>query len=268
MNRLLFAWVFFALFACNGKPSDTPGDTANPENNPTPADQLAENKKTENPGSLPAENNKPLKTGHEQNQSAFPELKTVSPAGFTNAFVFYDPEHTQLINSKDTAKEAEPSVLVLKTRLDNKEKDIYTVLFSPGLSNDPLFTIKKGKKEVGSFTANELIIPGNGTLYTTGRTNNLFEQKRKYQLRDGKVQEVKQPFLYVGLKTRTKSPVQLYSSMDYKQVLTSLPKNTEIEVLVSTGKNYLLRTPFGLTGWWRNTPGKDSPLEGLKFEGD
>jgi hypothetical protein len=270
MHRIYFIAILFFLFSCQNKSAnDDQSDTGNPENNPTPSDQLVEAKNEESSnGEINNKNQKSAGSSHEQNIMAFPDLKVVSPAGFDNAYVFYDSEHSQLINEKDTARDAEPTVSVIKTKLDVKEKDIYTITFSPGLSNDPLFIVKKGKKEIGNFNANELIIPGNGTVYTSSRTNNLFDQRRKYQLKDGKIQEVKQPFLYVGLQTKTNAAIQLYSSNDFKQVLASIPKDTDIEVLVSSGKNYLIRTPFGLTGWWKNTSGKDTPIEALKFEGD
>ncbi|MBC8111891.1 MAG: hypothetical protein H7Y04_12595 [Verrucomicrobia bacterium] len=267
--RILFLILFIFYFsACGGKKNTetTISDTTNVENNPLPAEELEEIQPESNAAVIAGR--KSQVRGHEQNAMAFSDLKTASPQGFEDIFVFYNPEKTQILNQKDTASQGEPSVILLKTMLDEKQKDIFTIKFNPGLSNDPMFTISKSGKEIANLSARELIIPGNGTLYTTGHVNAHFDERRKFQLKDGRIKEVKQPFLYVGLQTKTTASITIYTANDFKQTLAVLPKGTEIEVLVNTGKNYLIRTPFGLTGWWKNNAGKKTPIEGLEYAGD
>jgi len=262
--------VIAALFtSCNNnKKEKQPDSDPNAENVQMPAEDLEAINPEDKGASIDLTENKNSLKGHEQTIASFPNLKYVSPKGYENVFVFYDSEHTQVINEKENKSEGEPVILMLKTKLDNKEKDIYTVTFSPGMSDDPLFTIKKGDKEINSFTALELILPGNGSVYTTGHTNNMFDERRKFQLKDGKIKESKQSYLYVGLHTKTVESFQIYSDLNYSKPIATLPKDTEIEVLVNQGRNYLIRTPFGITGWWKYNGDHKTPIKGLSYAGD
>ena len=271
MNKYFFIFLVLAAlnFSCNkqGKNNNNGIDTANVENIEMPVDDLEPITPEDKNASIPSSETKNMR-GHELTVASFPNLKVISPAGYENVFIFYDPEHSQIINAREKEKDSEPVVTVLKTRLDDKEKEIYTITFSPGMSDDPLFTIKKGDKEINSFTALELVLPGNGSIYTSGHTNNMFDERRKYQLKDGKIKEAKQAFLYVGIKSKTNGPFQIFSDLNYSKPIATLPKGTEVEVLVNQGKNYLIRTPFGITGWWKYDGGHSTPIDGLTYAGD
>jgi hypothetical protein len=268
MKTASFLLVLMLLLSCQENAKEGTQSNQNPESQATPPEVLEEASVEETEGTLKDENRKELPEGHSRNLSAFPQLKSLKLEGVSEAYVLYEAEQAEIINKKDPKEEGEGTIVVLKAMLDAKNPEIYTVLFQPGLSNDPFFIIRRGNREIGSLEANELILPGSGIVYTTGHTNKFFDERRKYQLKDGKLREVKQPFLHVGLQTKAKSAIVLYSSTDYRQVLTTLPKNTEVEVLVANGKNYLIRTPFGLTGWWKNDSGKETPFENLQYQGD
>jgi hypothetical protein len=259
----IFICLLVLTFAC--QPKKEPENTEiESETAVLPPEEIIADPE-EKQGEINREEKKKFQGGHRQNELAFPQLKTFSPKDHAGIFVFYNPEYTQVLEEKEVIAGGEPTQTLLKTMLDTKTKDIYTLSFSPGKDNDPLFTFRKNDKTIGTVEADEIILPGNGVIYATGHTRHLFDQRRKFQLRDGKLRETQQPFLYVGLQTKTTASVQIFSDQDFRQTVTSLPAGTEVEVVLASGKNFLLRTPFGLTGWWKNTNSDKTPFEGLTY---
>jgi hypothetical protein len=160
---------------------------------------------------------------------------------------------------------------------NDKIADTLQIIYSPGLSVDPLFIIsKKNGKIVGRVAALEFYINNNGIIYSAGHTNNMFNQRQKFQLTQDTLLEIRQPFYYVGLKSKTTSPLTLYQSKTGDEIIAQLPKDYEVEILLcDTEKNksqkyYLVKTDFGLIGWLRLTSDAtyDTPIEGLRFAGD
>ena len=62
--------------------------------------------------------------------------------------------------------------------------------------------------------------------------------------------EVDQAFYYVGLKTKNTEPITLYSDEKLTKEIAHLPANAEIEVVLYNDKKYLIKTSFGLLGWF------------------
>ncbi len=123
------------------------------------------------------------------------------------------------------------------------------VYYSEGASTDPNFTIDINGKTWNAFTEN-LAIKANGVMYTEGNINHSFNERRKYHLTANGVKEVKQPFLYVGVKDKLLKPTKLYADKSRRStVIANLPKGYEVEVLVEQDGFYLTRTKFGLVGW-------------------
>lgn len=154
------------------------------------------------------------------------------------------------------------------------------ILFSPGPSVDPFFGIKDAQgREVWGTAADEMCINDNGIIYTAGHTNAMFNERHKYIFANGRVREVPQPYMYVGIKDKTLKTITLYSQKEGGEVVATLPKGYEVEVLLadeatnesSMNNRYLVRTSFGLVGWLRLSEDETfgSPvLNELRFWGD
>jgi hypothetical protein len=163
---------------------------------------------------------------------------------------------------------------LIKTKINKDQDKWYTITYDPGPSSDPMFRIDyiNGSKseEIAVLYGEELIIPGNGLLYTKCRSNSYFEKKSKFKLENNKITEIKQAAYYVGVKGKTLKAITLYSDKEQKQILASLPENYSIEVLINEDDdNYLIKTPFGLVGWIKLSPGYLMPIiEGMTWQGD
>lgn len=205
--------------------------------------------------------------------ASFPGLSMVDLNGIR---IYYHPDSTELI--KKTGRE--DIVRVLRTRIDHTKPQTYVVDFDPGPSDDPAFVVyaenganlnelidERGEPFiVGGLN---LIIPGNGSLYVSGHTNNMFNERRKFKVMGNRVREIPQPFYYVGIGTVTTRPIKLYSSLSKKEVVAQLPKDAKIAVLVNKGEHYLVKTSFGLVGWV-HIPNYEyqTPLKGITYAGD
>ena len=160
---------------------------------------------------------------------------------------------------------------------DSDEKFIFA--FDWGPSDDFGFDIYKDDRRrtrAGSMSGYTMYVPGNGYIYVEGHTNNDFNHRKKYKFENGRFVEARQAFYYVGLKTYITAPMKLYADTTYTEVVASLMENQPVEVLIANfderdwGKHdFLLRTPFGLTGWIRitNTYPR-THLMGIYYAGD
>ncbi len=205
--------------------------------------------------------------------------------------IHYDSTITAVI---DTVVELWPgdvdeyATRLIRTKIDRTSDIYYTIDFSMGQSADPnfKFSVNVGDKLLMSkqvLTGTQLYIPGNGFLYVSGFTNNTFDQKRKFYIVDDTLVEVEQPYYYVGLNsTATRDLVLRTDPSDTTDasIVATVPKGSPVTVLLKRADEkypeftYLLKTPFGLTGWLR-VPADDllswnnrSPVEGLYFKGD
>lgn len=205
---------------------------------------------------------------------SFSYLKTLDlKAGGDGVFVHYNPEFTEVIDEE--IKEGDPlffmpggNQLVMKTKISKADKQKHTVVFTMGPSADPAFIFYKGDKEIGRIAGLELYVPGNGSIYVSGHTNNMYDQRKKFIVQNGQIKEAHQPYYYVGLSTTTTKPIKLYHNKSYKRELASLPKGAEIEVLINEGHDYLVRTSFGLTGWVKISTPTQTGIDGLFYAGD
>ncbi|NLO70747.1 MAG: hypothetical protein GX102_07405 [Porphyromonadaceae bacterium] len=163
-------------------------------------------------------------------------------------------------------------------------KQAVNILFSPGPSTDPTFYITDENNHlVWEFLTENVCINASGVIYTSGNLNKMFDERCKFQLKNTFVEEVKQPYLYVGIKDKLLKPVKLYSQKSGGEVVATLPAGYEIEVLLSEdyqklgnefeiSRNYQVRTAFGLVGWLRLTDDDtyymDPVVKGLGYYGD
>lgn len=203
---------------------------------------------------------------------SFDDLSVMHVKEFDSITIRYDEGLTEIINKPI---ENERGIKALVTRLIKDSPTLYLVTFDPGPSGDPEFIISeirenKGQKLI-SLRGEELIIPGNGVLYTSGSADMMFETRKKFLLHDGVIKEVKQPFYYVGLKTKLKRSIDLFSEPTNKQIIAHLPEGSRVEVLINKENDYLIKTPFGLVGWLKINDGEQCGselVEGICFHGD
>ena len=85
---------------------------------------------------------------------------------------------------------------------------------------------------------------------------------------------MKQPFYWVGLESKAKKDLVLYSGKDGKETVARLPKGSALTVVMTEGGEgeswYLIKTPFGLVGWLKVEGGSQEAdtIEGLYFQGE
>jgi hypothetical protein len=225
-----------------------------------------------------------------QANNYFPQLTKIKIDGGMSPVVFgYNKGEAKLIRKKGTQLPKNdpwycpdpdaPCYEKLASFKNPLFKDSLYVLFSQGPSEDPSFSIStKAGKVLGDVTGLELYLTNTGTFYVNGHTNNLFNKKRKFEIRKDTVVEVAQPFYYVGLQSITLKDIVLYKDKTGSETVASLPKGYKIEVVLAEygapdfelEKHFLVKTDYGLMGWLRltNTDSPDKIIKGLFFAGD
>jgi hypothetical protein len=225
-----------------------------------------------------------------QSKSYFPALKRVLIDKDYNAYFNFDKTNTRFLNRPcyslpknhpvycDSSEAGETWYLVAKFK-SHFFKDSLDIVYSAGPSADPGFSISDiTGKILTSINCIDFYINELGTIYTSGHTNNMFNQRRKFEIKKDTIIEVKQPYYYVGLKSKTLTPITLYKEKTGKEIIAQLLKNYAIEVLLAENtsdnfyshKYFLVKTEFGLIGWLRLTDyeGYDPLIEGLFYAGD
>lgn len=171
----------------------------------------------------------------------------------------------------------DPVLIKSPVTAGSDEKFIFA--FTSGPSDDFAFDIYRDnamRTRIMSLGGHTMYIPGNGYIYVEGHTNNVYNHRKKYHYEDNWFVEVRQAFYYVGLKTYITAPMKLYADTTYTEVVASLIENQPVEVLIANfdehgwnKRDFLLRTPFGLTGWVRiDEAYLRTNIEGLFYAGD
>lgn len=191
--------------------------------------------------------------------------------------VLYNKDTSNVINTKVTY-DGYSVVHVIETKIKADSSSKYLIEYDEGLSVDPVFVVyektNQGLKEIRRFGGTEIVVPGNGNIYISGHTNNMFNQRRKFTLTYEGFVEVSQPYLYVGISEKTRKPITLYASQKMKTEVAKLPKGSDIEVLINDGVYYLVKTSYGLLGWYdasNHCPlgcNLDNPIPGIFNNGD
>ena len=214
-------------------------------------------------------------------KQSFPDLKPYVLKNLDTGLdeyitVYYNPATARTISEKHPLSDPEMGediYRVLRGELLGKGKGEFVLDCDAGPSGDPSCSIVKENsdgttKSVGSFGGLNFIIPGNGYVYVSGHTNNMFDTRQKFVWQNNDFSEVKQDAYYVGLNSKTNRAVELLQSKTSSRVVASLPAQSAVSVLINEGDYYLVKTPFGLTGWIKIEMGRASPIEGLFFRGD
>jgi hypothetical protein len=108
-------------------------------------------------------------------------------------------------------------------------------------------------------------------MYTSGLADQMFNTRKKFVLHNGTIEEVHQPFYYVGLKTKVKKAITIFDDPLYEKPIAQLPEGAQVEVLLNKENDYLVKTPFGLVGWLKINYGEQcgsESVEGVCFHGD
>ncbi|TRX61664.1 hypothetical protein [Carboxylicivirga sp. M1479] len=199
-------------------------------------------------------------------QEEFEAFNYLSELKFNNSSsIFFDKKNAVVINKqrKDISKgqpfycqhpeDLDGQTYVLVKLTFNKNANVeYTILYNEGSSINPEFSIYNDELHLGDITGWNLFITKSGNFYSSGHVNSEFNVRRKFQIKDGKLIEVKQPFLYVGLKSITLKGINLYETKELKNKIAFLPTDYEVEVVLADSEIeglYLLKTKFGLVGW-------------------
>lgn len=203
----------------------------------------------------------------------FPGLQTYVAQGYSAGTIHYDPAISQLVNKRLTTED-EPMVMrVFRTKLDRTKDEWYFVDYDEGPSDDPEFILTKdGSAEpAATISGLHLYLPGNGSVYASGHTDNMFDEHRKFTVKNGAITETKQPYLYVGIEGKAKQDLTIYSTIAQKEAVASISKGSMMTVLVADGADhYLIKTAFGLVGWVTIQPySQDATVvDGLFYAGD
>ena len=192
--------------------------------------------------------------------------------------IWYDPSFTTLVDRPFEASAPVRTHRVLRTRLSAVDATEYDVYFSEGGSADFGFSfapagedqwIETSAESGSALWGTELTIPGDGTVIVSGHVNSMFAARRMFRLESGRLQEVKQPYLHVGLTAPTLKPLTLHADRERTQPLLTVPAHADVTVVLAEGDLYLIKTSAGLVGWARIPQRQQADtIEGLYFKGD
>ncbi|RKE04072.1 hypothetical protein [Marinifilum flexuosum] len=162
---------------------------------------------------------------------------------------------------------------VARSKIDYKKDEYYRIIFSSAESCDPMYSIYKETGDslisMGTIECLDLFVPGNGYLYCRGHANTTYNKRKKYKLVGDQLVEVKQPYYHVGIRSEIIESIVLYTDKTLKEELAKLPKGAEVEVLLNEDEMFLVKTSFGLVGWWKpESLYPKSPVPDLYFRGD
>ena len=117
-------------------------------------------------------------------------------------------------------------------------------------------------------------VPGDGCLYSAGHTNGWYDTRRKFCETGDRVEEVRQPFRHVGLRSEALRDLAVFADRGLTRFAGTIRKGAFVEVVLDDRGVYLVRDGFGITGWLRlpTTPPDDpqqaSDIRGFFFAGD
>jgi hypothetical protein len=152
------------------------------------------------------------------------------------------------------------------------DQDYLVVRCDSGGSNDPqcVFSTSQDPAQEGVAIPGLLfVIPGDGCVYSSGHTNNMFSARALHCLKEGVLQPVAQPFSYAGFQSKALRPLTLYADQRKSGIVTTIAQGDFVEVLLQDGDFFLLRDRFGLTGWVALEQSQQAvDIEGFFYNGD
>ncbi len=192
--------------------------------------------------------------------------------------VNYNNEVSAVLNQRTADiryKEGNDTVIrTVKTQININKRDYYFIDYSTGSSADPVFIIYKILPDtllkIKVLEGTDIYIPGNGYIYISGHTNNMFDTKKKFVLKGDVLKEIPQEYYFVGVQSVTTKPIELYSDTKLEEINARLSKGAPVTVVINKGDLYLIKTSFGLLGWMKIpiSLSGESPIKDLYFAGD
>lgn len=219
-------------------------------------------------------------------RSSFPDLRAHT---YPQGAILFHPDHGQPVHlppcSLFTQKQLDSLQIppfdeaLLLTKLHAANTRQYYLVFSSGPSDDPaLFLVSRDGRHhaLEQYSITDIVIPANGFVYSISRSNHTFAQRRKFAIRADSVTEIKQPFYYVGLESKTIVPLQLFATPALRQPVAGLPAHSPVTVVLAHFDDdewlphaYLVKTPFGLLGWTQLEASQGQvEIEGFYYLGD
>jgi len=208
---------------------------------------------------------------------SFEGLSTMTiPMDDETITIFYNNKHATVINKDITDKESMiKTIRLLETKLKADSNVKYIVDFSEGASSDPQFKIYRNENNkliyIGYEFGLELAIPSDGFIYISGHTNNMYNKRKKIIIDGDHINEIKQPFYYVGLENKTLEDIDIFSDINMSKAVAHLAKGTPVSVILNYNEEYyLIKTDIGLLGWIKIPSGirDETKIEGIYFAGD
>ncbi|EHM52485.1 hypothetical protein [Cardiobacterium valvarum] len=210
-------------------------------------------------------------------------------------FIFYhDPKNSTFLNESLPGKDEEPETYrALRGKLAGDDKD-YFVYCDQGMSGDPNCTIfpvpADGKAptetaydENRTLNGETYYLPGDGTVYTDTRANLYYQTRSKYTLKGDKLDEVIQPYHYIGVDSKAENTFTL-DGLDGKK--HKVKKGEKVRVILDDPHaipckedeicklKLLVQNAAGDTGWvipdtYSGEEDKPGPkIEYIRFYGD
>lgn len=190
-------------------------------------------------------------------------------------FIRYMPSLTTIINTAIPNESGFLEIRVAKLRLSARSGDTLIVDYTEGGSCDPAFIVSRvekcGPRRLDwAITGLDFEAPGDGFFYVRGHTNSWFDMRRKFAVEGGNLREVKQPFYYVGLETKTLRQIPVYGTQGGGEYIGRIEEGAPVTVILSDGAAFLLKTDHDILAWWRPqiTQQRAEEIEGIYFKGD
>lgn len=138
--------------------------------------------------------------------------------------------------------------------VDINEKDKFKEIeiFSEGPSDDYISRYYHYEKGKIIFMGELSCVRGteNGYIYTDDWKGSWSVIQKFYVDEKFKIQEIKQPFYWVGLRVKAKEEFPIYFSPDNKsQIIEKVKKNEKVSILCEKEEWLIVKTIRGIVGW-------------------
>jgi len=138
-----------------------------------------------------------------------------------------------------------------------------------------IFESELPHKIIGQIYSSQIVVPGNGFIYSVERENYNFFVKKKYQIEEDSIKEVKQAYYGVNIDSYALKSITIYQDEELTNPIATIPENGAIKILVTKELDsypglYLVQSSFGLVGWAKleSDQYRSTAVEGLYYYGD
>ncbi|MHB9027717.1 MAG: hypothetical protein ACYC9O_03000 [Candidatus Latescibacterota bacterium] len=189
-------------------------------------------------------------------------VKELSPADFPEKIrLWYNPAAAEVIEILMEPKEigGGKTIRLIRTKIGREENREYVIDLQYGTVAGSRFVVylQDGEKlrQLGEIDSLELMIPGDGLLYSSGPVSGVFQERRAYVVEENAVCEVEHPIMYREDGTVTRKDATLYADGRMTDEIGRIPASSTVTILLRQGDVYLIRTKSGRIGWARSSAG-------------